>query len=136
MKKILILVLALMLTFGAFACSSTPAPAAEPAAEAATEPAQAAEPAAEPATADQPYVILVNALVGHPVYEQQAEAARKAAEEYGVKLEIIGPTQHLTDEDVDSVDPVTHHVHDGTEHICASREVGVGAGRDRLVEEA
>jgi len=92
MKKILILVLALMLMFGAFACSSTPAPAAEPAAEAATEPTQAAEPAAEPATADQPYVILVNALVGHPVYEQQAEAARKAAEEYGVKLEIIGPT--------------------------------------------
>jgi len=92
MKKTLILVLALMLMFGAFACSSTPAPAAEPAAEAATEPTQAAEPAAEPATADQPYVILVNALVGHPVYEQQAEAARKAAEEYGVKLEIIGPT--------------------------------------------
>jgi len=92
MKKILILVLALMLMFGAFACSSTPAPAAEPAAEAATEPTQAAEPAAAPATADQPYVILVNALVGHPVYEQQAEAARKAAEEYGVKLEIIGPT--------------------------------------------
>ena len=92
MKKILILVLALMLAFGAFACSSAPSPAEEPAAEAATEPAQAAEPAAEPAAADQPYIILVNALVGHPVYEQQAEAARKAAEDYGVKLEIIGPT--------------------------------------------
>lgn len=93
MKKILILVLALMMTFGAFACSSAPAPAEEPATQAAAEPTQAAEPAAEPAaTADQPYVILVNALVGHPVYEQQAEAARKAAEAYGVKLEIIGPT--------------------------------------------
>ncbi len=42
--------------------------------------------------AEQPYIILVNALIGHPVYEQQAEAARKAAEEYGVNLEIIGPT--------------------------------------------
>lgn len=47
-----------------------------------------------PASAEtqQPYVILVNALVGHPVYEQQAEAARQAAEDYGVNLEIIGPT--------------------------------------------
>ena len=93
MKKILIMVLALMLAFSAFACSSKPAASEAPAAEAAAEPAQATEPAAEPAAAeDQPYVILVNALVGHPVYEQQAEAARKAAEEYGVKLEIIGPT--------------------------------------------
>lgn len=41
---------------------------------------------------DQPYILLVNAIVGHPVYEQQAEAARKAAEDYGVNLEIIGPT--------------------------------------------
>ncbi len=92
MKKILIVVLALMLAFSAFACSSKPAVAEKPAAETAAEPTQAAEPAAEPTTADQPYVILVNALVGHPVYEQQAEAARKAAEDYGVKLEIIGPT--------------------------------------------
>ena len=94
MKKVLVLVLALMLMLSAFACSAKTTPAAEPTAEAATEPeATAAETAAEPAAAtDQPYVILVNALVGHPVYEQQAEAARKAAEEYGVKLEIIGPT--------------------------------------------
>lgn len=93
MKKVLVLVLALMLMLSAFACSAKTTPAAEPTAEAATQPeATAAETAAEPAAADQPYVILVNALVGHPVYEQQAEAARKAAEEYGVKLEIIGPT--------------------------------------------
>ncbi|MEA5048013.1 MAG: sugar ABC transporter substrate-binding protein [Eubacteriales bacterium] len=93
MKKVLVLVLALMLMLSAFACSAKTTPAAEPTAEAATQPeATAAEAAAEPAAADQPYVILVNALVGHPVYEQQAEAARKAAEEYGVKLEIIGPT--------------------------------------------
>ena len=92
MKKILIVVLALMLAFSAFACSSKPAVSEDPAAEAAVEPTQAAEPAAEPTAADQPYVILVNALVGHPVYEQQAEGARKAAEDYGVKLEIIGPT--------------------------------------------
>jgi len=92
MKKLLIVVLALMLAFSAFACSSKPAVSEDPAAETAAEPTQAAEPAAEPAAADQPYVILVNALVGHPVYEQQAEGARKAAEDYGVKLEIIGPT--------------------------------------------
>jgi ABC-type sugar transport system substrate-binding protein len=73
-----------MLALSFFACSPKAADTEEPAAEA----TEATEPAAE----DQPYVILVNALVGHPVYEQQAEAARKAAEEYGVKLEIIGPT--------------------------------------------
>ena len=45
------------------------------------------------ALAEEPlYIIMVNALNGHPVYEQQAEAARKAAEDYGVKLEIIGPS--------------------------------------------
>lgn len=93
MKKVLVLVLALMLALSAFACSGKTTPAAESATEAATEPEATAETAAEPAAAeDQPYVILVNALVGHPVYEQQAEAARKAAEEYGVNLEIIGPT--------------------------------------------
>jgi len=93
MKKVLVLVLALMLALSAFACSVKATPAAESATEAATEPEATAETAAEPAAAeDQPYVILVNALVGHPVYEQQAEAARKAAEEYGVNLEIIGPT--------------------------------------------
>ena len=31
---------------------------------------------------------MVNALNGHPVYEQQAAGARKAAEDYGVNLEI------------------------------------------------
>lgn len=71
MKKLLVLVLSLMLAVSAFACVAS---------------------AAAPETAEKPYVILVNALVGHPVYEQQAEAARKAAEEYGVNLEIIGPT--------------------------------------------
>jgi ABC-type sugar transport system substrate-binding protein len=41
----------------------------------------------------KPYhIILVNALVGHPVYEQQAVGARMAAKDYGVNLEIIGPT--------------------------------------------
>lgn len=84
MKKLLAMALVLMLALSFFACSPKAADTEEPAAEA----TEATEPAAE----DQPYVILVNALVGHPVYEQQAEAARKAAEEYGVKLEIIGPT--------------------------------------------
>ncbi len=37
------------------------------------------------------HIIMVNALNGHPVYEQQAEAAKKAAEDYGVDLEITGP---------------------------------------------
>ena len=44
------------------------------------------------AEGDPLYIIMVNALNGHPVYEQQAEAARKAAEDYGVNLEIIGPS--------------------------------------------
>ena len=88
MKKLLAMALVLMLALSFFACSPKAADTEEPAAEA----TEATEPAAE----DQPYVILVNALVGHPVYEQQAEAARKAAEEYGVKLEIIGPTFDTT----------------------------------------
>ncbi len=68
MKKLLVLTIALAMLLSFAACS-------------------------KPAASDeQPYVILVNALVGHPVYEQQAEAARKAAEDYGVNLEIIGPT--------------------------------------------
>ena len=95
MKKLIAMALVLMLALSFFACSPKAADTEEPAAEAteavdaAAETTEATEPAA---TEDQPYVILVNALVGHPVYEQQAEAARKAAEEYGVKLEIIGPT--------------------------------------------
>lgn len=95
MKKLLAMALVLMLALSFFACSPKAADTEEPAAEATEAVDAAAETteATEPAAAeDQPYVILVNALVGHPVYEQQAEAARKAAEEYGVKLEIIGPT--------------------------------------------
>jgi len=95
MKKLLAMALVLMLALSFFACSPKAADTEEPAAEATEAVDAAAETteATEPAAAeDQPYVILVNALVGHPVYEEQAEAARKAAEEYGVKLEIIGPT--------------------------------------------
>jgi len=49
----------------------------------------------------------VNALVGHPVYEQQAEGARLAAADYGVNLEIIGPpmgTSDLLGETVNYID--------------------------------
>ena len=95
MKKLIAMALVLMLALSFFACSPKAADTEEPAAEATEAVDAAAETteATEPAAAeDQPYVILVNALVGHPVYEQQAEAARKAAEEYGVNLEIIGPT--------------------------------------------
>ena len=46
---------------------------------------------------DKPvHVIMVNALNGHPVYEQQAKAAKKAAEDYGVNLEITGPVKGCT----------------------------------------
>ena len=38
------------------------------------------------------YVIMVNAMNGLSVYEQQSEAARKAAKDYGIKLEITGPS--------------------------------------------
>ena len=78
MKKIIAMLLALILVLGMVACGAK------------TEPAPEAAPEAAPAEA--PYVIMVNALNGHPVYEQQAEGARKAAEDYGVNLEIVGPT--------------------------------------------
>lgn len=47
--------------------------------------------AAQAEAAEPFHIVLVNAIVGHPVYEQQAVGARKAAEDYGVNLEIIGP---------------------------------------------
>ncbi len=94
MKKVLILALTLMMVLSVGACSKPaveqPAPAVTSSSNEPAGPAETAAPAA--AEGEQPYIILVNALVGHPVYEQQAEAARKAAEDYGVKLEIIGPT--------------------------------------------
>ena len=49
------------------------------------------------------YIILVNALVGHPVYEQQAEGARMAARDYGVNLEIIGPAMGTPTEAEDTI---------------------------------
>jgi len=75
------------------ACSSSKSTSSETTTSAtpSTE-SEAAATTAAAASGDQPYIIMVNALNGHPVYEQQAEAARKAAEDYGVKLEIIGPS--------------------------------------------
>lgn len=96
MKKILAILLALVMVLSLVACAKTPAaePATEqPAADQSTDAAPADEAPTDEATAeDAPYIIMVNAINGHPVYEQQAEAARKAAEDYGVKLEIIGPS--------------------------------------------
>lgn len=99
MKRILTLCLAILLAASLTACSSSgggqPEPSAPSAAapESATDaPAPATPEPAAPAGEEGPYIILVNALVGHPVYEQQAVGARQAAEDYGVKLEIIGPT--------------------------------------------
>lgn len=86
MKKFVALLLALVMVCGMAACGvreGTPD-------ETVSGQTPAKETVSKPA--DQPYVIMVNALNGHPVYEQQAEAARKAAEDYGVKLEIIGPS--------------------------------------------
>ena len=98
MKKLIALLLALVMVVGLVACGAkneAAAPAAkEEAAPAATEAAK--EEAAPEASEDAPYIIMVNSLNGHPVYEQQAEAARKAAEDYGVKLEIIGPSMGTT----------------------------------------
>ena len=74
MKKLIALLLALVMVVGLVACGAKE------------------EAAPEAAPEEAPYIIMVNALNGHPVYEQQAEAARKAAEDYGVTLEIIGPS--------------------------------------------
>ena len=92
MKKLIALLLALVMVDGLVACgakeeAAAPAEKEEAAAPAATEAAKE-----EAAPEEAPYIIMVNALNGHPVYEQQAEAARKAAEDYGVTLEIIGPS--------------------------------------------
>ncbi len=102
MKKILVLAIALMFALSAFACTNSATTATETATEATADSAASAEAVTETTdSGDVPYIILVNALIGHPVYEQQAEGARKAAEDYGVKLEVIGPTaataSYLTD---------------------------------------
>lgn len=88
MKKILAILLALVIILSLVACAKTPA--AETVSEQPTTTDET--PVDEAPAEDAPYIIMVNALNGHPVYEQQAEAARKAAEDYGVKLEIIGPS--------------------------------------------
>lgn len=97
MKKIFVLILAVGMLFSLVACSSTPqagAATSQAAASATASSAPASESAAAAASqgaGKQPYIVMVNAIVGHPVYEQQAEAAKEAAADYGVKLDIIGP---------------------------------------------
>lgn len=90
MKKILAVAIAVLMVLSLVACGGSSAPAETKAAEEAAPAAEAAE-AVEAVEEAAPYVVMVNALNGHPVYEQQAEGARKAAEDYGVNLEIIGP---------------------------------------------
>lgn len=95
MKKLLalLLVLAIAITFMACTAETEPAtPDDSQTTEAQNGNGGSTEDQDGEANEEQPYIIMVNALNGHPVYEQQAEAARKAAEDYGVKLEIIGPS--------------------------------------------
>jgi len=92
MKKLIALLLALVMVVGLVACGAKEEAAAPAEKEEAAAPAETEAAKEEAATEEAPYIIMVNALNGHPVYEQQAEAARKAAEDYGVNLEIIGPS--------------------------------------------
>ena len=92
MKKLIALLLALVMVVGLVACGAKEEVAAPAEKEEAAAPAETEAAKEEAATEEAPYIIMVNALNGHPVYEQQAEAARKAAEDYGVNLEIIGPS--------------------------------------------
>lgn len=100
MRKIFVLILVVGLLLSLVACSGNGAQAgaatsgaAASAAASSSAPASASAAAAssQGSSAKQPHIVLVNAIVGHPVYEQQAEAAREAAAEYNVKLDIIGP---------------------------------------------
>lgn len=95
MKKLVAMLLALVMILAMTACGANEKPQAE------EKSASEAAPVEE--TTEAPYVIMVNALNGHPVYEQQAEGARKAAEDYGVNLEIIGPTMGATTGSTDYV---------------------------------
>jgi ribose transport system substrate-binding protein len=107
MKKIFVLVLIAAMLFSLAACATNAtsegaAASGSAAGETAGNDAAAGESAAAPAPSasldeDAPYIIMVNAIVGHPVYEQQAEAARQAAADYGVKFEIIGPAMGSSD---------------------------------------
>lgn len=86
-KKMFALLMAATMVASMAGCGSQKEETAAPAED--TETAEEAEDPASP-EGEEVYVIMVNALNGHPVYEQQAEGARKAAEDYGVNLEIIG----------------------------------------------
>lgn len=104
MKKILVLILALTMVFSLTACATTDATSEETAnatisETASNEASESAAAATSEGTTDEdaPYIIMVNAIVGHPVYEQQAEAAKQAAADYGVNLEIIGPAMGSND---------------------------------------
>ncbi|MCI9134462.1 MAG: sugar ABC transporter substrate-binding protein [Lachnospiraceae bacterium] len=95
MKKKVAWLLSAVLVLGLCACAGgKEKPASQTAEGEQQEASQEAsgEVPKEEESGDKPYIIMVNALNGHPVYEQQAEAARKAAEDYGVHLEIIGPS--------------------------------------------
>jgi ribose transport system substrate-binding protein len=47
---------------------------------------------AEAAKGKAPYIIFVNPLVGNPVFTSEENGLKKAAEEFGFKLKIIGPS--------------------------------------------
>lgn len=98
MKKLVSCLLIFVLVLSMAACGANPAktPVSEaspsPSSEVKASESPSTEPSKSPETKKEPYhIILVNALLGHPVYEQQAIGARKAAEDYGINLEIIGP---------------------------------------------
>ena len=110
-KKALALILTLAMGLSLVACGAKEEEAAAPAeteetAEAETEEAAPAEEAAE----EDVYVIMINSLNGHPVYEQQAEGARKAAEDYGVTLEIIGPSMGTTTGVADNITAIENAI--------------------------
>ena len=84
------LVMAMSLLFAG--CTAAPAPATAPAAEATANEA-ATEATEAPAAADDvPYIIWVNPLVGSSVFTSADNGITAAAEKFGFKLKIIGPS--------------------------------------------
>jgi len=102
MKKIMALFLVAVLMLGLVACGQSAAPAATeaPAAEAPAPEAPAAEAPAAEAGKDVSELKLawLNPLLGFSLFNMQQEGVLKAAEDYGVSVDILGTSTLSTDD--------------------------------------
>jgi ABC-type sugar transport system substrate-binding protein len=148
MKKFLALVLASLMMVALLAACGAPAKPAESSAapavssaapaesSAAASPSESASASASPsAAAKGPFkIIFVNALVGHPVYNQQDEGVKAAAEALGkdvVDVQIVGSsdTSALAEKTVEIIDQAIAMKPDAM--VCEPWDASINAALQR-----